>query len=392
MAHRSAEVEAGCPGCEGGSLDRGWAQTAVPVMNTTLFYSSVKAQAIARGDIALAHCSGCGLIFNSRFSPWEVRYGQLYEETQHYSERFSQFETSLANDLVERCHLRGKTIVDIGCGKAEFLRRLCAGGRNHGIGFDPAVCPERIPLADRGHLHLEPRYYVPGEPLGGIDLVCLKMTLEHIAEPLRFLRGLRSSLMGSGCPLFVQVPNGELVMQKGAFWDVYYEHCNYFSLRSLRALAVLAGFTVERMWTVFGGQYICLILHPCGLGGGPPALPDCPAFKDFGARVGLHLQRWRGLIDSYGRVGRSVFLWGGGSKAVAFLSGMEGHPAIKGAIDINPHKQGTFLPGSGLPIHSQHILKQHPDALVIVMNPNYKTEISQVLEALSPRLRIESLG
>lgn len=360
-------------------------------MNTTLYFSAGKARAVARGDIGLAHCPTCGLIFNGRFSPWQVHYGQFYEETQQYSEKYASFEEELVADLVERFHLEGKTICDIGCGKAEFLRRLCAGGRNQGIGLDPAVCPERLPLKDRDHLRLEPRFYVPGEPLQGMDLVSLKMTLEHMAEPLHFLRGLRSSLIGAACPLFVQVPNGEWVMENGAFWDVYYEHCNYFSLRSLRALVMRAGYSVERMWTVFGGQYICLILHPCLLGVGPPGWVEEGAFKDFKARATLHRERWMGIINACSRVGRPVFLWGGGSKAVAFLSGMREHPAIEGAIDINPHKQGTYLPGSGLPIYSHHILKQHTDALVIVMNPNYKSEVARLLGPLAAGLRIESL-
>lgn len=388
---KSSAMAEACPGCGGRGLEGGWVQDAVPVMNTTLFYSPGQARDIARGTISLAQCVTCGLIFNRHFSPWDVHYGPFYEETQHYSERFSQFEASLAKELVERCLLQGKTICDIGCGKAEFLRLLCAGGQNRGIGLDPTVCPERIPRQDRAHLRLEPRYYIPGEPLTDIHLACLKMTLEHIAEPLHFLRGLRSSLMGSGCPLFIQVPNGEFVMEKGAFWDVYYEHCNYFSLRSLRSLAGRAGFVVERMWMVFGGQYICMLLHPSGLGEAVPAPVEGVVLRNFSSRVGLHLERWKSLADAFGRAGRAVFLWGGGSKAVAFISGMEGHSAIRGAIDINPHKQGTFLPGSGLPIHSPHVLKQHPDSLVIVMNPNYKGEVERLLKGGLSRLRIESL-
>jgi hypothetical protein len=389
-AQAVAEVTA-CPGCGGTRFEVGWSKHGVPVMNTSLCYSPASAHAVERGEISLARCHECGLVFNRRFSPFAVNYGELYEETQHYSPCFSNFEDELVRQLMACCGLRGKTICDIGCGKADFLRRLCASGQNRGIGIDPAICPERIPFAERRYLQLEQRHYEPGEPLGHPDLVSLKMTLEHIAEPLNFLRGLRASLVESGCPLFIQVPNGERVLETGAFWDVYYEHCHYFSPRSMRALLARAGFTLERLWTVFSGQYICLIAHPVGLAQEVAGPIPTPAFSFFSGRVAARIQHWHALIERHHRRGRPVFLWGGGSKAVAFLSALDAHVSIKGAVDINPHKQGTWLPGSGLPIEGPRMIRRNPDSLIIVMNPNYKNEVRRMLADVSPGPRIEAL-
>ena len=40
--------------------------------------------------------------------------------------------------------LRGKDIIEIGCGKGEFLLLLCEMGNNRGTGFDPGFVSERI--------------------------------------------------------------------------------------------------------------------------------------------------------------------------------------------------------------------------------------------------------
>jgi hypothetical protein len=87
-----------------------------------------------------------------------------------------------------------------------------------------------------------------------------------------------------------------------------------------------------------------------------------------------------------------VVLWGAGSKAVGFLSAIELDDAITAVVDVNPFKQGTFLPGSAHEIISpQKLLEISPD-LVVVMNPAYAGEIRQMLDGLGLNPRLEALG
>ena len=50
-------------------------------------------------------------------------------------------------------------------------------------------------------------------------------------------------------------------------------------------------------------------------------------------------------------------------------------------VDINPAKQGCFVPGSGHPIVAPAALLARRVANVILMNPNYARETLQWLEA-----------
>lgn len=385
-----------CPGCGGPSLVMGWTHCGVPVMDTFRYTSVTAAQAVPRGDIVLSMCHDCGLVSNRAFSPWTIEYGPEYEETQQYSEGYAKFEDGLVDFILGSCYLRNKRVIDIGCGKGEFLLRLCRRGANRGLGIDPALIPERIPVAVRDHLQLEQRFYIPGESLPSADLVCLKMTLEHIPEPLHFLSGLRRSLIGCGCPLFLQVPNGQAVLRKGAFWDVYYEHCNYFSSKTLKSLLRRSGFAVEKIWTVFGDHYICALAHPvAGLRTeGEPASDTGAALADFMAFSELAhagTTHWRELLESCVEESRPVLIWGGGSKAVAFFSSVD-PVAIVAAIDINPFKQGGFLAGSGLPISGPEILHGMHAPLVIVMNPNYTEEVGTQVARIAPCGLLQALA
>lgn len=72
-----------------------------------------------------------------------------------------------------------------------------------------------------------------------------------------------------------------------------------------------------------------------------------------------------------------VALWGAASKAVAF-SGLVGAAGLACAIDINPLKQGNFLPGSALHIVSPNRAASLGLRNIIVMNPVYIDEIRRM--------------
>lgn len=76
-------------------------------------------------------------------------------------------------------------------------------------------------------------------------------------------------------------------------------------------------------------------------------------------------------------------MWGGGSKAVTFAAaiGADLH-MIAAAVDINPFKQGKYLPGTGQAVVAPEALVDQPPDVVIVMNPVYVDEIRENLAQL----------
>ena len=75
-----------------------------------------------------------------RFGRLEYRPG--YENSLRGSGRFAQYDDALTAALLERYQLRGRLIIEIGCGRGEFLGALCERGGNSGIGFDPSYSNE----------------------------------------------------------------------------------------------------------------------------------------------------------------------------------------------------------------------------------------------------------
>ena len=51
-------------------------------------------------------------------------------------------------------------------------------------------------------------------------------------------------------------------------------------------------------------------------------------------------------------------------------------------VDINPHKQGKFVPGTGQAVIAPEFLRAYLPDTVLVMNPNYCSEIDKRIAQL----------
>jgi len=374
-----------CPAC-GHSMQTFFRQPGVPVNSCILVDSREEALAFPRGDIELGVCTGCGFMCNQAFNPKCAEYSGRYEETQAYSQTFNKFHLALATELVERFELKGKTVVEVGCGKGEFLALLCRLGGNAAIGYDPGFDPARQIFEPGTKTRMIRDFYGPGSGTAEGDLVCCKMTLEHIRGTHDFALTLRESMKpGGDSSVFIQVPESLRILNDVAFEDIYYEHCSYFTPGSLARMFRKAGFRVDRLDVTYAGQYLTL---EGGLAGAEDATPLAleesvesvvELAQSFTQRFEAKQTEWQARIQEASRQG-PVALWGSGSKAVAFLRATD--PAsklIEHVVDINPHRQGHFMPGTGQRILSPSDLRTVAPAAVIVMNPVYREEIAAEL-------------
>src|SRR5204863_6003193 len=134
-----------------------------------------------------------------------------------------------------------------------------------------------------------------------------------------------------------------------AFWDIYYEHCSYFSCGSLARLFRRAGFDVVGVGLEYDGQYIVLEARLGGAGTAPSRLEESVVelgveVGQFRKRFGETVRHWRGVLTETAGSGERAVIWGAGSKGVSFLTTLDIDDEIEYAVDINPHKQGKFMP------------------------------------------------
>jgi hypothetical protein len=126
-----------CKSCNSARLKIFHDVKSVPTNSCILISSKQEALNYPRADIRLGFCPNCGFISNVAYDSTLTEYSDRYEETQGFSPTFNSFQSDLAERLIEKYGLHGKKLIEIGCGKGEFLTLLCELGQNYGIGFDP---------------------------------------------------------------------------------------------------------------------------------------------------------------------------------------------------------------------------------------------------------------
>jgi 2-polyprenyl-3-methyl-5-hydroxy-6-metoxy-1,4-benzoquinol methylase len=361
----------------------------VPVHCNLLWPTREEALGAPRGDIRLGFCGRCGHVFNLAFDPERMHYAQEYENSLHFSPRFQRYAESLAARLIDRYELHDKDIIEIGCGQGEFLTLLCKLGDNRGVGFDPSYVPQRTDEALTGQVTFIQDFYSERYLHHEADFVCCRHVLEHIADPVDFLTVVRRAIGNRpNTVVFFEVPNVLSTLRDLAIWDIIYEHCSYFSPNSLARAFGACGFVTQHLAEAFEGQFLSLEALPgtersgswLDLGGDLEQLAHHVAL--FASEYRAKVETWQRSLDRIAGTGQQAVVWGAGSKGVTFLNTLKPRNQLGYAVDINPHKEGMYIAGTGQRIVPPQFLRDHPPDVVIVMNPIYKREIQEQTRSL----------
>jgi hypothetical protein len=383
-----------CWACGSNDLDSIFSVDSIPLSSLILMDDVDEAKRFPRGGLELVVCNRCAFMYNRRFRPEAVDYTLPYESSQDFSPTFRAFRDELIDHLVTGYELTGKQILEIGCGDASFLLALSERANATGFCIDPTFDGSRLPT-DGNVSGIEEFYDASKIHLTG-DLICCRHTLEHI-QPVGEFVGLvhDSAQRTEGSIVFFEIPDTDRILDEGAFWDVYYEHCSYFTLTSLAQLFESQGFEVLRLGRGYEDQYLlidCVVGEASSKIERPPVDVVLERANSFRINTEKAVAEWKGMIEEASDRGENVVLWGASSKAVAFIASMGSDASISAAVDINPHKQDRFLPGSGhAVIAPEKLVEINPD-LVIVMNPIYIDEINDTLTELGLTPRVHALG
>lgn len=379
-----------CPACGGDETSVIYDLGEIPVQSCILFDDRESAVGMDRAPLRLNACDSCGLVFNELFNPQALDYADMTEESQHFSGTFNRFAIGLVEEIAERYDLAGKQTVEIGCGKGDFLRQLAERTGTKALGIDPGFIANRN-TEDGPDIEFRKEFFDPAKVDREADFVVCRHTLEHIPDVGRFA-GQVAEICGPETATFFETPDVMRVLSEGAFWDIYYEHCSYFSVGTHARLFRANGFHVSDIRLDYDDQYIIQYAAP-GEGNAQEGEDDLDTlrdlFKSFPETVANERKKWTDFLAEEREAGRSVALWGGGSKAVSFLTTNDiTTDQVAQVIDINPFKQGRFLPGTGHRVSAPGELPGNPPDTVIAMNSIYLKEIEADLAnmGLKPKL------
>jgi SAM-dependent methyltransferase len=333
-----------------------YTQHSIPLFQNKIYTTFELSLNIEKVDVNLVQCLDTGFIFSGGFDINKLNYDENYQNEQANSNYFKLHLDSVVKLLNSRNLLQGK-ILEIGCGKGYFLDLLLKQGIDV-IGIDPTFEGDSPKVIKD--------YYNEKYSYLNADLIVLRHTLEHIPDPLGFIKMISQSNNYKG-KIYIEIPTFDWIAKHNAIEDIFYEHCNYFTPKTISQLF----YDCEIIY-LFGGQYIGVIADLS-------KVRDNIKVVDSIERYTLYfenkLKEYENKIDKL----TNVAIWGAGAKGSTLLNLIDSNmDKIKCVIDINNKKQNKYIGGTGHPVIAPDKISIFEIENIIVMNENYLDEIKDI--------------
>lgn len=322
--------------------------------------------------LAVIQCDGCGLV---QLNNAPVSYYRDVIRAAAYSAEMGEFRLQQFKGWAEKQHLTGKRILEIGCGKGEYLSLLQASGLD-AYGIEHA--PDAIEVCQQNGLKVTQGYFGDDEDIAYKDglfdgFVCLNF-MEHWPNPRKSLQALLPKL-SEGAIGLVEVPNFDMIVQKGLFSEFIADHLLYFTQATLQLFLQNNGFEILECKPVCQDYILSAVVRK-------RKTTDLSFFADFRTNISKKLHAY---IDQFPT--KKVAVWGAGHQALAVISLAEIAQKIGYVVDSAPFKQGKFTPASHLPIVAPQSLNENPVEAVIVMAASYSDEVARNLKSQFPHIK-----
>ncbi len=383
-------------------------------------------------------CEVCLLVQLEAFEPPERIFSDDYAYFSSYSTGWLDHARRYTDAVVERLGLGAESkVVEIASNDGYLLQYFVARGIPV-LGVEPTANTAAVAIG-KG-VPTEVRFFGRDTAADlradhAADLLIANNVLAHVPDLNDFVAGLALLLAPEGV-LTIEFPHLLRLLEEAQFDTIYHEHYSYFSLLTAsRALERhgLAIFDLEELPT-HGGSLRIYAGHAPGAQARPKAWsrPEPPGVSDLGATprgepggrvlelrereraAGLEeLTTYLAFADRVRREKRQIVSFFIGQKEAGVSIAGYGAPAkgntllnycgigrdfIDYTVDLNPHKQGRYLPGTRIPVRDPDEIRRTRPDLVFILPWNIRDEVMEQLAfvrdwggrfaARAPELRI----
>ena len=169
-------------------------------------------------------CSGCGLV---QLCSDPVHYYRDVIRAATFSEEMKSFRRKQFGDFVRSYELQGKKVLEIGCGRGEYLSLLGQSGVDaYGLEHredSVSECLQQGLNVSSGFVENN-EYRINNYPF---DAFLMLNFLEHLPDPNATLRGIHNNMSDESVGL-VEVPNFDMILRKKLFSEFVNDHTHLF--------------------------------------------------------------------------------------------------------------------------------------------------------------------
>ena len=368
-------------------------------------------------SLTLCQCPSCGLV---QFDTEPVDYyrdviragGGTRTMTRLRHEEYARLLTAM-----QEHHIHGRRIVEVGCGRGEFLRMWqnlaedpegaaalardqardpLSGQPNaaplHLVGLEhkPSLVEEANAVADKKYRVYEG--FATGDvcyPEGPFDAFVQFNFLEHQPDPCDMLRNIGRNLKPQALGL-ITVPSFEYILRYNGYYELLRDHIANYTEFTLQKLLQDCGFELLSMDLVNRDTIEAIVrkadpdelseLHYSG------RLIDVSALRDSYDRLSASVNAH---IDHLSESRRTMAIWGASHQGFTLAATTKLGGRVEYIIDSAPFKQGRFSPASHIPIVAPDYAVAHPVDEILIVAPGYTDEIAGIIrERFDENVRI----
>lgn len=368
-------------------------------------------------SLTLCQCPSCGLV---QFDTEPVDYyrdviragGGTRTMTRLRHEEYARLLTAM-----QEHHIHGRRIVEVGCGRGEFLRMWqnlaedpegaaalardqardpLSGQPNaaplHLVGLEhkPSLVEEANAVADKKYRVYEG--FATGDvryPEGPFDAFVQFNFLEHQPDPCDMLRNIGRNLKPQALGL-ITVPSFEYILRYNGYYELLRDHIANYTEFTLQKLLQDCGFELLSMDLVNRDTIEAIVrkadpdelseLHYSG------RLIDVSALRDSYDRLSASVNAH---IDHLSKSHRTMAIWGASHQGFTLAATTKLGGRVEYIIDSAPFKQGRFSPASHIPIVAPDYAVAHPVDEILIVAPGYTDEIAGIIrECFDENVRI----
>ncbi|BEK59125.1 class I SAM-dependent methyltransferase [Campylobacter jejuni] len=333
-----------------------------------------------KGDniITLVQCKSCGYVFNSTFDLNKI--SQEYQNKTYLSRKIvSKAMNNTIKLIKENCLKyinKNSTCLEIAPGSGDMVNALI-----HDIKFMYTIDPSLISLEMENINNLK---HIQGffnfntlktTLKDKIDLIIFRHLLEHINTPFHFLSDVAKLLKNDGL-VYIEIPNFSKSVQYSRFYDIYNDHCGYYSKNTIINVMLKLNFTLLEDIILHNGDILGLIFKK-ELSKPQNILYPIELFDNTAEKFSLNIQKLNNLLNNYNSIG----IYGAGSQGCSLpcYINQANCIKIKKCFDLDTRKQGMYLQNSSIIIQEPNIENFKDLEAIIIAAPLYEEEIIRSL-------------
>ena len=379
----------------------------MPLANALLAASDLERRPEPTFPLDVVFCEICTLIQITEEVPPETMFSS-YVYLSSYSDTMVREAHKLVQEVIRTERLGPRSLaLEIASNDGYLLSTYVAAGVPV-LGIEPAKNITAIAI-DRGvrtigsffGTELADTLYASGVRA---DVVHANNVLAHVPDLNGFMSGIARVLSDSGVAI-IEVPYVRDLVERCEFDTIYHEHLCYFSLGALKRVATSNGLVIHDAVRIpiHGGSLRVSLSKP-GTRQGFSAverfvavdvlldaeeasgMDSLPFYADLSRRAAALRSNLVREIGSLRSAGHAIAAYGAAAKGATLLNyaGLNAD-MIDFVVDRSPHKQGSFMPGSRVPILAPEALLERQPDYCLLLAWNFADEILEQQAAYRAR-------